>query len=331
MKKTIRPLALVLGFVALHSTQLLADVIITEPLGGNDVSADKCLNSTNGAGFTALGNIVLAEAATTDFGAGNNKTFILTLPYGWQFKSGVGSVSFSGSRDITAASISVGSSTLTVTLSVSGTSKFDTLTISGLQVLALDGSLDWMNTGYILNLSLNAGTAVIAGVQTDLTTFGLLNTIPGTPRALGINIQPSPTATAGVVFAQQPDLSTYDQFGVYCYQDYATMVTATRLSGSGTLQGTTTEQTIGGEISFADLSHNIANTITISFTAPGLTSVTSDSIVVGPGQANRLTFATQPGSAASGVPFGVQPVIKSQDQFGNLSTVGLPASQMVTM
>ncbi len=259
MKKTIRPLTLVLGFIALHSAQLLADVIVTEPVGGNDISADKSVNSTNGAGFTALGNIVLAEAATTDFGAGNNKTLILTLPFGWQFNTSAGSVSFANSRDITAASIAVASDTVTVTLSVSGTSKFDTLTISGLQVQALDGSLDWMNTGYILNLSQNPGTAVIAGVGQDLTTFGLLNTIPGTPRALGINIQPSPTATAGVVFAQQPDLLTYDQFGVWCYQDYATFVTASRLSGSGTLQGTTTEQAIGGEATFTDLSDNLAN------------------------------------------------------------------------
>jgi hypothetical protein len=58
-------------------------------------------------------------------------------------------------RDITAASISVGSSDLTVTLSVSGTGKFDTLTISGLQVQALDGLLDLAQYGYILNLSAN--------------------------------------------------------------------------------------------------------------------------------------------------------------------------------
>src|SRR6266581_3052907 len=331
MNRELLRFGLMVGALCVWSGPALGDVIITEPVGGNDVSADKCFNSTNGAAFTALGNIVLTEAVTTDFAVGNNKTFILTLPSGWQFNSGVGSVSFTGSRDITAASISVGTYDLTVTFSVSGTTKFDALTISGLQVQALDGSLDYLNTGYILNLSSNPGTAVIPGVGQDLTTFGLLNTIPGTPRALGINIQPSPTATAGVVFAQQPDLSTYDQFGVYCYQDYATMVTATRLSGSGTLQGTTTEQTIGGETSFADLSHNITNTITISFTAPGLTSVTSDSIVVGPGQANRLTFTTQPGSAASSAPFGVQPVVKSQDQFGNLSTVGLSANQTVTM
>src|SRR5437870_10161956 len=235
MNRALIRFGLVVGALCVCASRVLGQVAVTEPVGGNDISADKSVNSTNGAGFTALGNIVLTETATTDFATGNNKTFILTLPDGWQFNSGVGAVSFAPSRDITAASIAVASDTVTVTLSVSGTSKFDTLTISGLQVQALDGSLDWMNTGYILNLSVNAGTAVIAGVGQDLTTFGLLNTIPGTPRTLGINIQPSPTATAGVILAQQPDLSTYDQFGVYCYQDYATMVTASRLSGSGAL------------------------------------------------------------------------------------------------
>src|SRR5215208_3468314 len=86
------------------SSRMLADVTITEPVGGNDISADKAVNSTNGAAFTALGNIVLAETATTDFGIGNNKTLIFTLPYGWQFKTGTGSVSFSVSRDITIVS-----------------------------------------------------------------------------------------------------------------------------------------------------------------------------------------------------------------------------------
>src|SRR5437667_2190 len=282
MNRELLRFGLMVGALCVWSGPALGDVIITEPLGGNDVSADKCLNSTNGAAFIALGNIVLTEAMTTDFAVGNNKTFILTLPSGWQFKSGVGSVSFTGSRDITAASISVGTYDLTVTFSVSGTGKFDTLTISGVQVQALDGSLDYLNTGYILNLSANPGTAVIAGVNQDLSTFGLLNTVPGTPRSLGMNIQPSPTATAGVVFDQQPDLLTYDQFGVWCYLDYATIVTASRLSGNGVLQGTTSQQAISGEATFTDLSHNVANTITILFTAPGLPSVTSDPVVVGP-------------------------------------------------
>src|SRR5205085_10386357 len=102
----------------------------------------------------------------------------------------------------------------------------------------------------------------------------------GTPRALGINIQPSPTSMAGGIFAQQPDLFTYDQFGLECYLDYSTIVTASRAAGSGTLQGTTGEQALGGEATFSDLSLNVIGTNTILFAAPGLTSVISDPIVV---------------------------------------------------
>src|ERR1051326_3637009 len=283
MSRRLLRLAVLIGAFGAASCAVLGDVIITEPTGGNDVSADKCANSTNGAAFTALGNIVLTEAATTDFAVGNNKTFILTLPSGWQFKPGSGAVSFTTSRDITAASLAIGTDTVTVTFSVSGGTKFDTLTISGLQVQALDGSLDWMNTGYILNLSSNPGTETIAGVNQDLSTFGLLNTIPGTPRAMAINNQPSPTATAGVIFSQQPDILTFDQFGVQCYLDYSTMVSATRLAGSGTPQGTTPQQAQGGDAIFTDLSHNVATTISILFTAPGMTSVTSAPIVISPG------------------------------------------------
>src|ERR1044071_4989372 len=322
MSRRLLRLAVLIGAFGAASCAVLGDVIITEPTGGNDVSADKCANSTNGAAFTALGNIVLTEAATTDFAVGNNKTFILTLPSGWQFKPGSGAVSFTTSRDITAASVAIGTDPVPVTFSVSGGTKFDTLTISGLQVQALDGSLDYLNTGYILNLSSNPGTAVIPGVGQDLTTFGLLNTVPGAPKALGMNIQPSSTATAGVIFDQQPDLLTYDQFGIFCYVDYSTMVSVAVASGIGTLQGTTIEQAIGGEATFTELSLNIANTVTLVFSPAGLTSVTSDPIVVGPGQSTKLAFTTQPSSAASGAPFGVQPVVKSQDQFGNLSTVG---------
>src|SRR5437667_8030731 len=105
---------LLLGLTVSYTPQLMADVTVTEPIGGNDVSADKCLNSTNGASFTALGNIVITEGATTDFAVGNNKTLILMLPFGWQFDTSAGSISFANSRDITAASISVASDTVTV-------------------------------------------------------------------------------------------------------------------------------------------------------------------------------------------------------------------------
>src|SRR5881628_1079684 len=80
-------LGLVLGLIALHAPQLRADVVITSPTGGNNVSADKALNSTNGAAFTALGSIVITEGASTDWALGNNQTLVLTVPDGWQLPS----------------------------------------------------------------------------------------------------------------------------------------------------------------------------------------------------------------------------------------------------
>src|SRR6266478_5690636 len=295
MNKTLVTLGISLGLMG--AATLRADVIVTEPIGGNDVSTDKAVNSTNGAGYVALGDIVLTEGATTDFALGNGQTLILTAPGGWRLNpaAAVG-VSFLNSRDITAASVAVTTSNLTVTFSVGDTSKFDKLTISGVQVQPLNGASD-PNAGYIVNLSANAGTAAMAGIP----------------------------------FAVQPEVMTFDQFGNQCFQDVTTVVSASRAAGVGALQGTTNFPVIGGECSFTNLSHNVANTITILFTASNLASVTSVPIVVGPATASRLVFTSQPGGATSGAPFGVQPALKSQDQFGNDSSVGLPANQNVTM
>src|SRR2546425_167436 len=99
--------ALVLGCIVFSSSALLAGVKVTEPTGGQNISADKALNSTNGAGFVSLGNIVLTEALTTDFAPGTNLKLILTAPDNWRFNAGVGTVTFQGSRDISAATIQV--------------------------------------------------------------------------------------------------------------------------------------------------------------------------------------------------------------------------------
>jgi hypothetical protein len=47
------------------------------------------------------------------------------------------------------------------------------------------------------------------------------------------------------------------------------------------------------------------------------------------GPPTRLTFLTPPGGATAGAVFGTQPVVQSQDQFGNSSTNGLPANSYV--
>jgi hypothetical protein len=161
------------------SLQLRADVIITSPTGGNNVSADKALNSTNGAGFVALGNLVITEAVASDFATGDNQTLILTGPEGWRFNPGVGSISFIANRDVTAASLAVTTSNITITFSTKADTKMDALTISGVQVQALDGA-NMPGAGYLRQLFENPGTAVIAGIELDFSTFSLLNQIAGT-------------------------------------------------------------------------------------------------------------------------------------------------------
>src|ERR1043166_64648 len=210
MKTATIRLSVILGLVAFNSPRVWANVIISSPTGGNNVSADKALNSTNGAAFTALGNIVITEAVATDFAAGNNQTLILTIPSGWQFNPGVGTVSFTGSRNITAATISVTSSSLTVTFSVNGTDKLDVLTIGGLQVQALDGA-NLAAADYIRNVFDNPGTAVIAGIEVDFTLFALLNEVAGTARALAMQTQPGASATAGGRLSSPPPVAGGDQ------------------------------------------------------------------------------------------------------------------------
>jgi len=252
------------------------------------------------------------------------------VPPGWQFKAGVGTVSFTGSRDITAATISVTASTATVSFNVSGVSKLDVLTIGGLQVQALDGA-NLAAADYIRNVFDNPGTAVIAGIEQDFTTFGLLNQVVGAARALAIQTQPGSSSTAGAPFSPQPQLNVVDQFGNLRNLDNTTVVTAARAGGSGTLLGTLKRTAVFGVASYTNLSMNVAGTITIQFTATNLVSATSDAIVVGPAIADQLVFTSQPGSAGVGAPFGVQPVISTKDRLGNFTTFGLADHQNVTL
>lgn len=330
MRQKTLQLSLLLAAVAFHSPRLLADVKITEPVGGQNVSADKAQNSTNGAGFVVLGNIVLTEAVTTDLAPSPNSTLILSAPAGWRFNAGVGSVVFQGSRDITAASLLVTSSNLTVNYSAGGAAKLDVLTISGIQVQPISG-VDAPNPGYIQRLSANPGTGTIAGIVNDATTFGFLNTVPGSARALAMQTSPGANAVVGTLFDPQPEISTLDQFGNFCYFDVTTIVTAARATGTASLLGTLQQTVIGGVASFTNFSANTADTITIRFSANNCPSITSDPITINPAPADRFVFATQPGSATAGFPFGSQPILRTQDRFGNFTTQALADHQDVTL
>src|SRR5207247_5326396 len=123
------------------------------------------------------------------------------------------------------------------------------------------------------------GTASVPGLSTN-ANLGVLDEVAGAASNLVILTQPSATATAGVPFAQQPVLEVRDQFGNLrsaANGVSSTSVTAARLAGSGTLQGTTSMATASdGTVTFTNLSHNVASNITIQFTSTGATPSISD-------------------------------------------------------
>src|SRR5439155_6892429 len=102
--------------------------------------------------------------------------------------------------------------------------------------------------------------------------------LPATATKLTIQTQPSLTATAGVMFAQQPVIRIEDSFGNLVTNDSSTVVTAARLAGTGTLQGTTALTPVNGLVTFTNLSHSTATNITIQFTGGSLTSATSSTV-----------------------------------------------------
>src|SRR5207248_1186662 len=74
-----------------------------------------------------------------------------------------------------------------------------------------------------------------------------------------------------------------------------------------------------------------AGTAAIHAAVGALSADSGTLTVVGGATASKLAFTTQPANAAAGSVFGTQPVIKTQDTFGNNSTVGLAASSNVTV
>jgi predicted secreted protein len=177
-------------------------------------------------------------------------------------------------------------------------------------------------------------TSSITGSQTGIAVS------PATASTLVFSTQPG-SATAGAVFGQQPIVKAQDNFGNNSTVGLGTSrnVTVAIASGAGALQGTATLD-IGtaagnGTATFTNLRSDTAGAKTLSATAalgsPTLSVATSTTFTVSAATASTLVFSTQPGSATAGSAFGTQPVVKTQDSFGNDSTVGLGASRNVTV
>ncbi len=153
----------------------------------------------------------------------------------------------------------------------------------------------------------------------------------GPPARLEIQREPSQTATAGVPFPQQPEIRVVDAGGNLVTSDNSTQVTAARLAGSGTLQGTLEVTARRGVALFANLSHNVAGEITVLFSGGSLIKDTSTAVQVNAAAAARLVFLQQPVNTAAGAVITPSVTVRLRDAFGNsVETSGTPVTIALT-
>ena len=251
--------------------------------GGGAISAD-----TTGGTYTSLTGPIYYEAASGDVGTTGSSTIVLNVPSGFIFDTGgtaptvlINRIGGGGANSRNINGLADGS-----TIAVTRTSTTLTITIASASNTGVTCSLTWQNirvrpsagTPLASGNMVKTGTATAAAVS-GTTNFGTLTEVAGAANKLTIQTQPSATATAGVAFTQQPVVRIADQFGNVVTSDNTTVVTAARNAGSGTLQGTTTATAVNGIATFTNLYHTVATTITIDFTATGLTKATSSNIV----------------------------------------------------
>ena len=192
-------------------------------------------------------------------------------------------------------------------------------TLGGTTTATTNGSgvatfTDLSITGTVGDRTLSFAAAGLTGA-----TSNTINITAGAATQLAITTQPSSTTESGVAFGTQPAVQLQDASGNPVSQAGVT-VTAAIASGGGTLGGTTTATTnASGVATFTDLS--ITGTLgdrTLSFSAAGLTGVTSGTVSVTAGAATQLTITTQPSdSVQSGAAFPRQPAVQLRDASGN--------------
>jgi hypothetical protein len=201
---------------------------------------------------------------------------------------------------------------------------------------ALPQGFTLSSSGVLSGRSTKAGTTSFTVTATDGIGFtGSLafnfTVDPAPASQLVVTIQPSSTATAGVAFATQPVVQEEDPFGNVIASDSTHTIAASRGTGTAALQGTTTITLANGVGAFTNLSYNVAETMNVVFTsnASGVSSATSNNVVVSPAAASQLVIAQEPsGTATAGVTFATQPVVKEEDAFGNV--IGSDSTHTVT-
>jgi hypothetical protein len=157
-------------------------------------------------------------------------------------------------------------------------------------------------------------SAAASGLDGSPVSFSATAVAAPSP-ALVLVTQPSSTASAGVPFAQQPEIQLQDPSGAPLNQADV-RVTVGILNGAGSLSGgTSVRSDASGRVRFADLSiRGEPGTRTLIFAAEGFSPTTSTSIVVAPGppSSGRSSATVPDGTAGAATSIS----IRLEDEFG---------------
>ncbi|MGH7619159.1 MAG: beta strand repeat-containing protein, partial [Gemmatimonadaceae bacterium] len=193
-----------------------------------------------------------------------------------------------GANNVVTAAIATGTGTLTnaTVAAVNGVATFSNLHVNGVGPFTL--------------------TFTAAGLTSATSNSFSVTQLPA---ALSIQVQPSGAVTGSPLTAQ-PVIRVLDNGG-QVIANSTIPITAT--AAGGALSGTTTVNAVGGVATFTDLVITGTGASSLTFSTPGVASVTSAGFAVAALPATQLAIATQPNGAASDVRFTVQPVVEIHD------------------
>ena len=184
------------------------------------------------------------------------------------------------------------------------------------------------STNYLFNATL-AGLATITNTTPVLAAATQTEFVqPATASKLIVSTQPSATASAGIAFATQPQVTVKDAFG-NTVSGFGSPIAATQTTG-GNLNGSLTPPSalpLSGVATFSGLFITNAGSTTLTFSAPGVTGTNSIVITVSPGAATRLSVETIANGTGTVVPaqnlvsgFSLTNYAVARDFYGNFVT-----------
>ena len=149
-----------------------------------------------------------------------------------------------------------------------------------------------------------AGNLIITNTTPLLTAATQTETVVAAAASkLVVTTQPSATATAGVAFPIQPQVSVMDPFG-NLIASFAAAITVSQTAG-GSLNASTTAPTaapVSGVATFSGLFITNGGINTLTFTAPGLIGTNSAAINVGGGAPIKIRVETLANGTGTVVP-----------------------------